>query len=286
MPLRIQTLWREPLLHFVLIGTALFLYYDFVGRGDNEAPDPKRIIVSSGQVEQLVANFERTWSRPPTLKELDALVEGHVREEVFYREALSLGLDRNDAVVRRRLRQKMEFLTDTAADILEPTVGELEAYLAANAQTYRSGPQLAFEQIYLGETPDPDSVTLSLKALRIDPVADPTALGKSTLLPARLDLSPPQAVDGMFGQGFFERVAEVSPGAWAGPVDSAYGVHLVRVLDSQSARMPRLEDVRAAVLRDWKAAKTQEIRESYYAQLRERYVVEIKGADVRTAETR
>jgi hypothetical protein len=286
MPLRIQTLWREPLLHFVLIGAALFLFYDFVGRGDSEVPTPKRIIVSSGQVEQLVANFERTWSRPPTLKELDALVEGHVREEVFYREALSLGLDRNDAVVRRRLRQKMEFLTDTAADILEPTVGELEAYLAANAQTYRSGPQLAFEQIYLGETPDPDSVTLSLKALRIDPVADPTALGKSTLLPARLDLSPPQAVDGMFGQGFFERVAEVSPGAWAGPVDSAYGVHLVRVLDSQSARMPRLEDVRAAVLRDWKAAKTQEIRESYYAQLRERYVVEIKGADVRTAETR
>jgi hypothetical protein len=187
-------------------------------------------------------------------------------------------------VVRRRLRQKMEFLTDSAADLLEPAAGELEAYFAANEQTYRRGPRLALDQIYLGETPAPDTITRSLIALRSDPVAGTSALGERTLLPARLDLSPPNAIDGVFGQGFFERLAELPPGMWAGPVASSYGVHLVRIVDSLPASTPPLEDMRDAVLRDWKAAKAMEIRELHYARLREGFVVEIHGAEDGTAE--
>jgi parvulin-like peptidyl-prolyl isomerase len=111
-------------------------------------------------------------------------------------------------------------------------------------------------------------------------------LGERTLLPARLGVSPPSAVDGVFGQGFFELLAELPPGVWTGPVASAYGVHLVRILDSLPARTPPLEEVRDAVLTDWKAAKAQEIREQDYAQRRARFVVKIRRGDVRTAENR
>jgi hypothetical protein len=278
----IARLLREPLLHFLAIGGLIFLLF---GALAEPRPGPTdTIVVGPERIEQLATGFQAVWRRPPTDDELRAMIDDFVREEVYYRQALALGLDRNDTVVRRRLRQKMEFLTDSAADLLEPAAGELEAYFAANEQTYRRGPRLALDQIYLGETPAPDTITRSLIALRSDPVAGTSALGERTLLPARLDLSPPNAIDGVFGQGFFERLAELPPGMWAGPVASSYGVHLVRIVDSLPASTPPLEDMRDAVLRDWKAAKAMEIRELHYARLREGFVVEIHGAEDGTAE--
>ena len=111
-------------------------------------------------------------------------------------------------------------------------------------------------------------------------------MGERTLLPARLGLSPPEAIDGVFGKGFFERLAELTPGVWAGPVASAYGVHLVRIGESLAARTPPLKEIRANVLRDWKAAKARKIREMHYNSLRARFVVEIRRAVTRTAENR
>jgi hypothetical protein len=278
----VARLLREPLLHFVVIGGLIFLLFAAVAGPSPEPSDT--IVVGPERIEQLATGFESVWRRPPADDELRAMIDDFVREEIYYREALALGLDRDDTVVRRRLRQKMEFLSDTGAGLLEPAAGELEAYLAANEQDFRRGPRLAFEQIYLGEAPTPESITRSLGALRSDPAADPSALGERTLLPARLGLSPPEVVDGVFGKNFFERLADLTPGAWAGPVASAFGVHLVRIGESLAARTPPLEEIRDAVLRDWKAAKGRELRELHYARLRERYVVEIRRADTATAE--
>ncbi len=275
-------LLREPLLHFLAIGGLIFLLFAAVA-GPSPGPTDT-IVIGPERIEQLATGFQSVWRRPPTDDELRAMIDDFVREEIYYRKALALGLDRNDTVVRRRLRQKMEFLTDTGADLLEPGAGELEAYLAANEQTFRRGPRLSFEQIYLGETPGRESITRSLSALQSDPATDASVLGERTLLPSRLGLSPPDAIDGVFGQGFFERLVELSTGVWAGPVVSAYGIHLVRILDSLPARTPPLEEVRDAVLRDWKAAKARELRELHYARLRERFVVEIRRADTGTAE--
>jgi len=277
-------LLREPLLHFLAIGGLIFLLFAAVD--DTRETPADVIVVTPERINQLAAGFRSVWKRMPTDDELNALIDDDIREEVYYREALALGLDRNDAVVRQRMRQKLEFLADTGAGLLEPAAGELEAYFAANEQTFRRGPRLAFEQIYLGETPGPESIARSLSALQSDPVSDPSTLGERTLLPAQLGLSPPDAIDGVFGQGVFERLAELPPGVWAGPVASAYGVHLVRILDSLPARTPPLEEVRDAVLWDWKAAKALEIRELHYARLRERFVVEIRGADGRLVENR
>jgi len=277
-------LLREPLFHFFAFGGLIFLLFVAVS-GQTQEP-VGTIVIEPERIEQLGTGFQGVWGRPPTDDELHAIIDDFVREEIYYREALALGLDRNDTVVRRRLRQKMEFLTDTGADLLEPAAGELEAYLAANEQTFRREPRLTFEQIYLGGAPDQETITRSLSALQSDPATDPSELGERTLLPAQLGLSPPGAIDGVFGSDFFNRLAEIPSGLWAGPVESAYGVHLVRIIDSLPARMPQLEEVRNAVLRDWKAAKAQELRELHFARLKERYAVEIRGANARTVESR
>jgi hypothetical protein len=243
------------------------------------------IVITAGRLDQLAASFSSVWKRSPTPDEIEALIKGEVREEVYYRDALALGLDKNDAIVRRRLKQKMEFLTDTGAYLQKPAAGELKAYLAANAKTYRHGARLAFEQIYLGKSPDPASIAQSLSALRSNSVPDPFTLGKRTFLPTQLRPSLPNAVDSMFGRGFFKRLAKLSPGAWSGPVTSTYGAHLVRIVRSVPARMPPLDEVRDAVLRDWKAAKAREIRERDYAKRRKRYVVEIHRPVVKKTET-
>jgi hypothetical protein len=180
----------------------------------------------------------------------------------------------------------MEFLTDTGADLVKPTAGELEAYLAANAKSFRKEPRIAFEQIFLGQNPSAEKIADSLKALQSEPAADPSTVGERTLLPARLGLSPPDAVDGVFGKGFFKRLATIQPGVWSGPVASGYGAHLVHILDSSPASMPSLADVRDAVLRDWRAAKALEIREQHYARLRQRYTVEILGTDAASKRNR
>ncbi len=275
---------REPLLHFLAIGGLIYLLFAAVD--DKRDAPADVIVVTPERIDQLAAGFRSVWKRTPTDAELDSLIDEDVREEVYYHEALALGLDKNDTIVRRRLRQKMEFLTDTGAYLLEPSAGELAAYFAANEQTYRRAPRLALEQIYLGETPDAETITRTLSTLQSDPVAGSSTLGERTLLPARLGLSPPNAIDGVFGQAFFERLAELPPGVWTGPVVSVYGAHLMRVLDSLPARTPPLEEVRDAVLRNWKAAKAREVRERDYAQRRARFVVEIRRGYGRTVESR
>ncbi len=280
----LMRLLREPLLHFLAIGGLIFLL--FVAVDDTGEAPADAIVITPERIDQLAAGFSSVWQRMPTDDELDALIDADIREEVYYREALALGLDRNDTIVRRRMGQKMQFLLDTGAYLQEPAAGELEAYFAANEQTYRSGLRLAFEQIYLGEAPAVDAISLSLGALRSDPPADPATVGERTLLPARLGVSPITAVDGVFGKGFFDLVAQLPPGEWDGPVVSAYGVHLVRILDTLPARTPPLEEIRDAVLRDWRAAKAQEIRERDYAERRKHFSVEIRRRDARAAESR
>ena len=277
----LMRLLREPLLHFLAIGGLIFLLFAAV---DDTAEAPADVIVITRErIDQLAAGFSAVWKRVPTDDELDGLIDEAVREEVYYRGALALGLDRNDTIVRRRMRQKMEFLLDTGAHLQEPATGELEAYFAANVELYRSGLRLAFEQLYLGEAPERQTIEGSLAALLADPPTDPSALGERSLLPAQLGLSPPNAVDGVFGIGFFDLVAELSPGEWAGPLVSAYGVHLVRILDRLPARTPPLEEVRDAVLKNWREAKAREIREQDYAARRRNFIVEIRRGDARTA---
>ena len=279
----LQRLLREPLLHFFAVGALIFLLFAVVNDARKTPADV--IVISPERIDQLAAGFNAAWYRLPTDDELDALINQDVREEVYYRDALALGLDKDDTMVRRRMRQKMEFLADTGASLLKPAAGELEDYFAANMQAYRSAPKLAFEQIYLGENPAPETITQLLHTLQSDPASDASNLGERTLLPAELDLSPPNAIDSVFGNSFFERLEKLPSGMWSGPVQSTYGIHLVRILDNVPARTPPLEEVHEVVLRDWKAAKAKDVREQDYARRRARFVVEIRRRDAQKAQS-
>jgi hypothetical protein len=280
----LQRLLREPLVHFAVIGGLLFAGY--AALNDTGEPPADVIIVTLPRIDQLSAEYETVWSRKPTEDELGALIEEDIREEVYYREAIALGLDQNDAIVRRRMRQKMEFLMDSTAHAVEPTDGEIEAYFAANEEIYRLEPRVAFEQIYFGENPNPETIASSLGVLQSDPTTDPLILGKRTLLPTELGLSSRGAVMGVFGKGLFERLVGLPTGVWIGPVESTYGTHLVRILDNRPSRRARLEEVRKEVLRDWKMAKATEIHDRDYAERRAHFAIEVQRRESPTTPTR
>ena len=276
MLLRIQTLWREPLLHFLLIGFALFLYYDLVGSGDSEAPAVKRIIVSSGHVEQLMANFERTWSRPPTEQELDAMVDSHVREEVFYREAMAMGLDQNDPMVRRRMRMKLEFmLEDLSGQDASDEV--LSDFLQRNSDSFRDEAQLTLRQVYLNPDQRPDLENDAGQLLsRLRDGSAPEALGDHTLAPRTYQLAPQSEIARDFGDEFARQVAALPVGDWSGPVYSPFGAHLVRIEARIDARLPELAEIRDEVLREYLVEKREQQKDLAYAKLREGYEVTVE----------
>jgi len=281
MLLRIQTLWREPLLHFLLIGFALFLYYDLVGSGDSEAPAVKRIIVSSGHVEQLMANFERTWSRPPTEQELDAMVDSHVREEVFYREAMAMGLDQNDPMVRRRMRMKLEFmLEDLSGQDASDEV--LSDFLQRNSDSFRDEAQLTLRQVYLNPDQRPDLENDAGQLLsRLRDGSAPEALGDHTLAPRTYQLAPQSEIARDFGDEFARQVAALPVSDWSGPVYSPFGAHLVRIEARIDARLPELAEIRDEVLREYLVEKREQQKDLAYAKLREDYEVTVEPLNPR-----
>jgi hypothetical protein len=270
-----KRLLREPLVHFIAIGGLLFVLYTVVS---GPAPAPRnRIVIEAERISQLVDSFEAARRRLPTEDELLALIEGFIREEVYYREALALGLDGDDTIIRRRLHQKLEFLTDSGADLIEPAAGELEAYYEANARKYQDPPSIAFEQIFLGDTPTPERIASPLAALRSDPGADPFQLGEPTFLPESMSLSAPDAIDRRFGTGFFSVLEGLPAGVWTGPVESGFGFHVVRINDAVPPSVPALDDVRDEVLLDWRAEKASLLRDQVYARFRERYEIVFPG---------
>jgi hypothetical protein len=275
MPLNTKSLWREPLLHFLLIGAALFLYYDLMGEGDSEAP-PKRIHVNSGQVEQLVANFERTWSRPPTAEQLDAMVESHVREEIFYREALAMGLDQNDPMVRRRMRMKLEFmLEDLSGQDASDEV--LSDFLIQNPDRFHEEVQVSFRQVYLNPDQRPDLKNDVRQLLsRLNDGSNPEALGDRTLTPRSYLLAPQSLIARDFGDAFAHQVASLPAGDWNGPVYSPFGAHLVKIDARIDARLPELAEIRNKVLREYLAEKREQQKDLAYAKLREDYEVTVE----------
>jgi hypothetical protein len=266
-------LLREPLVHFLLGGAALFLVYGRVAEPSAERPD--RIVVGEERVAMLAATFERTWLRPPDADELRALVDEHVIEEVLYREALALGLDRDDLIVRRRMRQKMELLNDGLAES-EPDEAALRAFLAAHPDRFRAPARFGFEQVFVSSDADGAGARSAELLARLRAGAEPGALGDATLLPRRQDAATPAEVASSFGPEFAEALARAPADVWSGPVESAFGLHLVRVGAREPERLPELEEIRSAVEREWQAERRAEALRRFHDALRARYEVEVR----------
>jgi len=270
----------EPLLQFAVLGVLLFVLFRMLGDPRNTAP--QRVVVTTGQIERLAETWRRTWQRPPTRAELDGLVEDYVREEILYREALALGLDRDDTIVRRRLRQKMEFLSEDLGTPEPASDAELQSFLETHPERFRVEARLSFRQVFLsserrGEANSVQEAARLLVALQDDPAgADADAAGDPLPLRAELSDATESEVERTFGSRFAVALRDVAPGRWQGPIASAYGLHLVFVRARTPAREPMLEEVRERVQSEWLVQRRREANESVYRRFRERYEVVIE----------
>jgi hypothetical protein len=279
-----KRLLREPLLHFLLIGALLFAVNHYFGGQAPGRPNPERVIrVTAADANHLSASFERLWQRPPTPQEWSTLLDDYVAEEVYYREALRLGLDRDDTVIRKRLRQKVEFLSEDLVAVEDPAESQLQQYLAAHPEDFWIEPRYTLSQVYLN--PDQRGASLTNDAARLlqelnAPTAPPdlSAVGDRLMIDVLLEDYSESDVGRLFGKEFALNLAALPSGRWVGPVQSGYGAHLVRVESRTPGRLPELEEVRTKVICAWTKAQREQANTAFYQSLRSQYEVVLDPA--------
>lgn len=261
---------KDPLFHFLLIGAFLFWSYSIFD--DTDEYNDNRIVVKQSDLNVLLANFTRTWQRPPTEQEMNGLLENWIREEIAYREALALGLDEQDTYIKRRLRMKMELILDDIGKMNPPTDQELAEHLEQNPDKFWRESELSFSQVFFKEKPTEQVIQQTAEQLATAG-ANIDQFGDSIMLPGYLTLSPLSLVDRQFGDGFAAQLENLETGTWQGPVQSGFGFHLVMVHTRQAGSHPDLQDIRAVVEREFMAEREDQLKEETYARLREKYEI-------------
>jgi hypothetical protein len=268
-------LLREPLLHFLLLGGVLFAIF---GRGvpSDAGLADRHIIVSEADISRLAEGFSRTWNRPPATDELEAQIQNYIREEVLYRTALALGLDKDDTIIRRRLRQKMEFLFEDTVPV--PQEAELRVYLQAHPEKFRTQPLISFRQVFVSQSrgANAEADARQILARLVSTASGAANEGDALLLGDVFTRMPLDRVAALFGESFAQTMAQSAAGRWVGPLRSTYGLHLVLVADVEPAELPAFEQVRSAVEREWFAERRAAAQAAQYQTLLAGYRVTVQ----------
>lgn len=269
---RVAAWLREPLVHFMLAGALVF--WALSGRPAD--PGERRIVVSEALVTRLASRWTETYRRPPVPDELDGLIRDYVKSEVYYREALRLGLDRDDEVVKRRMRSKLESVGTAEAEAATPTDAELQALLHRDPARYTADPRYDFEQVYLGaDSPAVRAAAPQLLA-KLRGGTAPGQMGQPIALAGRHRDNSAADIAELFGDDFAMALRTTPVGRWSGPVASGLGLHLVKVERIVTPVGPKLVAVRQRVENDWRAAKIRAADEQGYRQLLGGYDVVIE----------
>ncbi len=267
---------REPLVQFLLAGIAIFAIYELVG--SQSEPTRDRIVVTDGRVQQLALVFAKTWQRPPSPQEMRGLIDAFVKEEIYYREAIKLGLDRDDTLIRRRMQQKMEFLSEPSDDRLTASDAALQSFYDANQADFLIEPKVEFQQILID--PEEDGEPAEVRAEQLleqlrdsSQDIDASELGDATLLPYATRLSSLTSIGNGFGEDFAKKLATLPVDEWTGPIKSPFGLHLVHITDRREERLPPLNEVRKAVVQKWRTQERDRFQQDEYDRLRANYEV-------------
>ena len=273
--MRMKRLFQEPILHFLLIGIALFVVHGQVSSPNRPGTS---IVVTVAMVDQMSREHEARWSRRPSEQELAGLVDAYVRDEILYREGLALGLDRDDALIKRRVRQKFEVITEEQGAREVPSDADLSAYVSRNAGRFHLPATVSFEQIFFDNGGSPADVERAVAAARVAIArgADPKRLGRAPMLPGHVEKTAQDLVARDFGAGFARQVETAPLGQWSGPIASSFGAHLVRVTARTPAALPKPEEIRRIVGREWENERRANARSETYQKLRDRYTVVIE----------
>ena len=272
---RLQALLREPLMHFLLIGAALFLVFDQVG---DPVEVDNRIVISQADLDILANDWLRRTGRPPSAQQVEQQLRQYIREQVLSREAVNLGLDRDDVIIRRRLAQKMQFLFDDLGQVPDPTDADLNVFMSKHVERFTLPSTLSFRHIFLDPDSRGEAIQDQVKQLisrlqESNAVVDTSELGDPILLPLQFDNQTRLQISNLFGDEFAGQVYSLPVNRWSGPVASGYGLHLVYVDSRTAARVQPLAESRQSVIRQWRAAKQQELNDLFYQGIHQRYEI-------------
>ncbi len=273
---------REPLVQFFFIGMCIYGAYALYGTSE-EGIANNTIVVDSGRIDLFIKAWEQRWNRPPTKQELNGLINQFIREDIFYREAIAMGLDKDDPITRRRMAQKLEFLTRDIASLKEPKAGELKLFFEENKGQYKTPDLITFSHVFID--PDKrgdatlDDAALLLSELQASGTSDVnvSGLGDRFMLQNYYPQKTELEIRKQFGSGFATSVMQLEPGQWHGPVLSGYGTHLVYVNALEIAPLPVYEDVQASVFENWQAQHQEEFNEAFFESLKSRYEIVIEA---------
>lgn len=282
---KLKQLAREPLIHFLLIGAAIYALYGFYSGGGDDV-DERMVTVTSGEIQSLADQFTRLWNRPPTEEELSGALRAHVRTQILYREAVAMGLDDGDMVIERRLAQKVEMLAQGLSTPSEPSDEVLAEWYAANPDPFRQPDRYSLRQIFF----DPDkreastlddarAVLEELNGMEELP-GNYNSYGDRFMLQSYYPNRSVLQLRKLFGGGFVDDVIQLEPGRWHGPVLSGYGAHLVFISAVFIAPQPDLDEVRDLVQEAWTAEQISEISERFIDGLVSRYEVIVEETEV------
>lgn len=275
-------LLREPLLQFIVLGAALFGAFGLFGKKETEVP--VKIVVSAERQANLSEGFARTWRRQPTEEERRGLIDDYIRDEVFYREGKAAGLERDDTIIRRRVRQKMEFMVEDMAS-REPTEQDLAAFLASHPERFKTEDQITLRQIFLSATKrneslETDSQKIAIVLARGNTSIDVTSLGDPFIPGDEFTAYSTSDIARVFGDDFARKITIVPRGSWQGPITSSFGQHFVLVSERVLSALPPLSEVRVAVQREWNNAQRVQALQALYDTFRARYEIEVEARTV------
>jgi parvulin-like peptidyl-prolyl isomerase len=270
---------REPLLHFLLAGTVLFGLYNFTQSGRPALAPSREIRLSLDDLAQLAVLFESQWRRPPTPQDLQRMVENKIQQEILYREALAMGLDKDDEIVKRRMAQKMQFLAEDVATAREPTTDELKTWFEQNEGKFALPSRFSFRHLYF--SPDRrgaqarDDAAKALAQLAGQPEDAPLAasLADPFMFQDYYRDRAPDYVGKEFGPPFARALEQLPTGSWQGPVQSGFGWHLVFVDTVIPGRIPAFEEIEPDVKTAWLAEQKALAWEKAYKEMRAKYAV-------------
>jgi peptidyl-prolyl cis-trans isomerase C len=270
---------REPLLHFLLLGVGLFAVYGYVQRGHGGVESSKQISLSLDDLRTMDMYFESQWHRQPTPAEFQAMVEDKVREEVLYREALAMGLDKDDTIVKRRMAQKMQFLAEDVATAREPSTGELKAWFEKNGNKFALPSRYSFRHLYFspdkrGKNAQQDAAkALTIISGQPEDSAVAASLADKFMFQDYYGDQATEAIAKEFGPQFAIAIEKLKPGSWQGPIQSGYGWHLVFVGTVIPGRIPAFEEIEPDVKTAWLGDQKQQAWQKAYQEMRAKYVV-------------
>jgi len=275
---------REPLLHFLLIGALLFVIYGL--QNDGITDQSKRIVFTSADIQRLSQLWEKQRQRPPTRIELKGLIEQQIREQVLYREALAMGLDKNDSIVRRRLAQKVEFISSDLAAMVEPSESDLADYLTNHRKQFEIPSRISFVQLYLstdkrGAGVEDDANRLLTKLEKAGTDVDITKFGDSFMFGQIHEQATEFDVARLFGKDFASKIFSLPVDRWLGPVRSGYGLHLLHIDNKIAASQPELATVRDKVRNEWMDKQRRKVDKAFYTSLRQRYEIIVEDDNLK-----